>query len=291
MAISFGGALYPWSSGRIIGLFCCSGALWIIFSIQQGFHLLTSLEKQLFPVRFLKSLEMCLLFAQTAAASTATFVPVYFIPIYFEFARNNTALGSGVRLLPFAILRAFTILANGILMKKYGYVMPWFLAGGIFCVVGSALLYTVDLTSSTGKIYGYSVILGIGAGAFNQAAFPVAQARNEPKLIPQAIAFITCGQMAGAAFSLSVANSIFINRATSMIAQVLPNSTLNELQQAILGVGWNFIDSLDDSRRIRVLEAIVKAIDDTYATVIAAGALATVMAVFMKREKLFQANK
>lgn len=34
MAVSFGGASYPWTSGAIIGLFTCSGVLWIIFGIQ-----------------------------------------------------------------------------------------------------------------------------------------------------------------------------------------------------------------------------------------------------------------
>lgn len=37
MAISFGGSLYPWHSGRIIGLFITAGVLIIMFFIQQTF--------------------------------------------------------------------------------------------------------------------------------------------------------------------------------------------------------------------------------------------------------------
>ncbi|KAL9003049.1 MAG: hypothetical protein Q9188_004061 [Gyalolechia gomerana] len=42
IALSFGGALYPLKSGRIIGLFCCSGVLSIVFSIQQATASFTS---------------------------------------------------------------------------------------------------------------------------------------------------------------------------------------------------------------------------------------------------------
>lgn len=35
LAMSFGGVTYPWNSGRIIGLFVCSGVLFILLGIQQ----------------------------------------------------------------------------------------------------------------------------------------------------------------------------------------------------------------------------------------------------------------
>ncbi|THC90743.1 hypothetical protein EYZ11_009790 [Aspergillus tanneri] len=44
MAINFGGTLYAWKSGQIIALFVVSGTLWILFGIQQGFTIATSLQ-------------------------------------------------------------------------------------------------------------------------------------------------------------------------------------------------------------------------------------------------------
>lgn len=44
MAINFGGTLYPWNSGQTIALFIVSGALWIIFGLQQGFEIAASME-------------------------------------------------------------------------------------------------------------------------------------------------------------------------------------------------------------------------------------------------------
>jgi hypothetical protein len=33
MAVSFGGVTYEWNSGQTIGLFCCSGVLFILLGL------------------------------------------------------------------------------------------------------------------------------------------------------------------------------------------------------------------------------------------------------------------
>ncbi|GAQ43929.1 hypothetical protein AKAW_11042 [Aspergillus niger] len=50
MAINFGGTLYAWNSGQIISLFIVSGTLWILFGIQQGFTIASSLQATIIQV-------------------------------------------------------------------------------------------------------------------------------------------------------------------------------------------------------------------------------------------------
>ncbi|KAL8979584.1 MAG: hypothetical protein Q9177_006103, partial [Variospora cf. flavescens] len=177
MAINFGGSIYEWNSGRIIGLFVTSGVLFILFGAQQGLTILTTIEQRIFPVEFLKSKIMLVLFVETACASTATFLPIYFIPLFFQFVRNDSALDAGVRLLPFVVFLVVVCVANGAIMSITGYYFPWYIAGGVFTLVGGALMYTVDNESSTARVYGYSILVAVGAGAFVQASFSVAQAK------------------------------------------------------------------------------------------------------------------
>ena len=221
MAISFGGSLYLWYSGRIIGLFITAGVLIIIFFVQQSF--LTSASKRLFPVQFLRSPIMIMAFLATACASTVIFAPVYFIPLYFQFVRNDVALQAGVRLLPYVVFNVTKAMANGIIMSKKPYYMPWYLFSGVLSVIGSALLYTVDESTSTAKIYGYSIILAVGGGAFVQLSFTVVQAKVEKHPIPVAIGFCTFAQLAGPAVALSIANAVFLNEATDGIAAITPD--------------------------------------------------------------------
>nr|POE74547.1 efflux pump patc [Quercus suber] len=82
MGISFGGALYTWSSGQVIALFVCAGVLWIAFFVQQWRAICTTEEARIFPVACLRSLEVVLLFIQTATSTAVAVVPTFLVPIY-----------------------------------------------------------------------------------------------------------------------------------------------------------------------------------------------------------------
>ena len=288
MAVSFGGNVYAWDSGRIIGLFVCSGILFILFGIQQTLAILTTEARRIFPVHFLKSKIMLVLFAETSAASTACFIPIYFIPLLFQFVRSDSALEAGVRLLPYVVFLVVMCVANGAIMSAIGYYMPWYLGSGIFTVIGSALMYTVDEHSSAARIYGYSVLLGIGAGGFVQASFSVAQAKVDPQMTPIAIGFITAAQLGGVTIALAIANSVFLNESSKAIAALLPHVPTSQIQAAISGAGSDFLKNLTEEMREKVLHAIVHAMGKVYVMDMVAGVLAILLALLMKPgEKLF----
>ena len=287
MAINFGGVVYAWDSGRIIGLFCTSGFLFILFGVQQGLKILTTVERRIFPVEFLRSRTMLLLFASMACASSATFLPIYFVPLFFQFVRNSSALSAGVHLLPFVCLLVFACIANGAIMSSTGYYSPWFLFGGILTLIGEALLYTLDVNTSTSRIYGYTVLAGLGAGSFVQASFSVAQAKVGLEAIPLAIGFITCAQVGGATISLAIANTVFLNKASDGIEAILPNAPREQIQGAIAGAGSTLLKSLDQETQHRVLVAIINAMKNVWILGIVAGALVIILSLGMRREKLF----
>lgn len=289
MAVSFGGITYPWNSGKIIGLFCCSGVLFILLGFQQVYTVFTTKARRIFPVEFFKSRTILILFCMTAAGGTAVFVPIYMIPTFFQFTRSDSALEAGVRLLPLIFLMIFTVITNGAVMSATGYYMPWYTAGGIFVIIGGALMYTIDSESSTSRVYGYSVFLGLGAGMFAQASFSVAQAIVEPHLIPSAVGFITCAQVSGVTIALAISNSVFLNKSQEGILKILPDTPIAQIQAAIAGAGSNFVQSLSTNVRLEVIAAIVSAMSKTYILVITAGSLVLVLSAAMKREKLFMA--
>lgn len=74
MAISFGGALFSWSSGSIIALFVVAAVLIILFGVQQVFLVFTRTQDRIFPVQFCKNYNAVLLFISTAAINTSCFI-------------------------------------------------------------------------------------------------------------------------------------------------------------------------------------------------------------------------
>ena len=178
-------------------------------------------------------------------------------------------------------------MGNGAIMGATGYYMPWFFGGGVFTIIGGALLYTLDATSSSARVYGYSVILAVGGGSFVQAAFSVAQAKVGKIKIPEAIGFITLGQLLGATVSLAIADSVFLNDAARGIGALVPTASRAEIYQAISGAGSNLIQDLPAETRTKVLAAIVSSMSKVYILTITAGALVLVVSLGMKRERMF----
>lgn len=290
LAINWGGVTFPWNSGRIIALFVVSGVVLIMLGIQQVWTIGTTQGRRLIPVQLIKSPLVLILFCCSAASGACAFVPIYFVPVFFQFTRGDDALEAGVRLLPFVCFMVALVFLNGALMGKLGYYMPWYLGGGILVVIGSALMYTVDQDTSTAKIYGYSILLGVGVGMFLQAAFSVAQAVVDVENIAPCIGFITLAQFVGITLALAIANSILLNQSEAAIQQLLPTVPLSEIQAAILGVNSDLVKSLSPDLQRAVIGAIVTSIDNCYVLVIAGGSLVAVSSIFMPREKLFGAS-
>ncbi|KAM0181146.1 hypothetical protein ACHAPF_001891 [Botrytis cinerea] len=256
MAIAFGGVLFPWNSGSIIGLFVTGGILFIALS---------------------HSAVIFILFIETACAGAAVFLPIYFILIFFEIIHGESALGSGLKLLPFILVMVTMTFVNGFTLSKWGYYMPWYFGCSALQVIGSALLYTIERDTSISAIYGYTVLM---------AFVGVAQFLVAPKDIPIVTGFLTCAQSGGAALSLAISDTVFLNTAQSGIMTLLPNRNSSEIQGLISGLGNSFFETLDDDIQNAILDIIMSSFKKLFVLPIAAGAVALSFSVFLKRQKI-----
>ncbi|KAM0144224.1 hypothetical protein ACHAO1_000507 [Botrytis cinerea] len=285
MAIAFGGVLFPWNSGSIIGLFVTGGILFIALAIQQSYVMGTTEEHRLIPIEYLHSKEIVILFIETACAGAAVFLPIYFIPIFFEIIHGESALGSGLKLLPFILVMVTMTFVNGFTLSKWGYYMPWYFGCSALQVIGSALLYTIERDTSISAIYGYTVLMAF-VGGWSQASFTVAQFLVAPKDIPIVTGFLTCAQSGGAALSLAIGDTVFLNTAQSGIMTLLPNRNSSEIQGLISGLGNSFFETLDDDIQNAILDIIMRSFKKLFVLPIAAGAVALSFSVFLKRQKI-----
>jgi MFS family permease len=289
LAITFGGAQWPWSDYRFIIMISFFGVVLIAFILTQYFSVFTTKERRIFPAQFLKHRSMLLLYFGTAAAATTLFVGAYFIPLYFQFARSDTAIMAAVRLLPFILIMVTFMMLNGALMPVFGYYMPWYLVSGILMLIGGSLMYTVDEHTSAAKIYGYSVVMAAGAGLTAQTAYSVAPAKLTPHEVPAAVSFINLAQIGSIVISLTIAGSVFQNIAFKNLQLALApyNIPIEEIRNALAGTQSMVFESGGAEVKAAAIKAIVKAMDKVYVLVITAGAVTIVSSLAMKREKLF----
>jgi hypothetical protein len=282
MAINFGGTVYAWDSGREIALWVVSGAIFLAFCLQQKFAFSTSKENRLFPADFLCMYDMWLLFICMASASTCVFVPTYFIPLYFQFVRGDGPLDAGVRLLPFICVMVFCGLLSGGLMTKSGYYMPWFFLGGCLTLTGGSLMYTVDTSTSTSRMYGYMAVTGAGAGLYIQASYAVAQAKVAANRVSDAAGFISFAQYLGITLSLAISGCIFQSVAFGNLTPLFPAEPASKVRDIITAASGELLAPLDAVTTQKVLAVIIDAMRKTYILVLLAGAVTVISAVLMR---------
>jgi Major Facilitator Superfamily len=243
-------------------------------------------ERRVFPVEMLYMRTTVLLFILIATSAALAFVTLYYIPLYFQFTRGDSALRSAVRLLPVIFTLVFGSVAGGILITKIEYYSPFYIFGTALGLIGSALLYTSTPETTAARIYGYTILIGLGAGMYSQAGFAVAQVKVPKSMVGQAIGFLTTGQLVGAVISLSVGGTVLINTATAGLTQLLPDTPVETIRGAIAGTAGSFFQTLDEATRTAALGIIVSSIDKVYILTITAGAVGFVASVLLKHERI-----
>lgn len=195
----------------------------------------------------------------------------------------------------------FCGLANGAAMTKLGFYMPWYLMGGILTALGGGLMSmstqallkshklisdsiiaTVNENTSTAHIYGYSALIGIGAGMYIQTGFSVAQAKVNSSRASDAASFIALAQNLGITLALAISGAVFQNQALDELQTLIPRYPRETLRGAILGPSSSLLKQLPDAARNEALHSIVKAMSHTYYLVVVAGCMAAVGSLFMK---------
>jgi len=109
------------------------------------------------------------------------FVLLYYLPIYFQSVDGVSASKSGVDNIPLVlgvcklaimtslnshgltVLALCTVISGG-LITAYGIYVPWLFIGSILSTIGTGLIYTLDIGSSSSKWIGYQALAGIGIG-------------------------------------------------------------------------------------------------------------------------------
>ncbi|KAF1348563.1 major facilitator superfamily domain-containing protein [Delphinella strobiligena] len=291
MAINFGNALYAWNSGQIIAMFVLSAVFLLAFAVQQRFAWLTTKTERMFPCHLLRVKEAVLLFICAVGANTAGFLPIYYIPVYFQFSRGDNALEAAVRLLPLITILSATIMANGYLMSKLGYYLPWYLIGAALALVGNVLLSLIDTNTSIAAIYGYEVLVALGTGAFIQAGYATIQTVVPAADTSYAIAFMMLAQFTGISLGLSIGGAVFVNQALIALKVAFPDIAEDQLRTIISGTSSNAISIIPADLRDQAVSAIVDSLRQVFIPAYVGGAVAFVAAIFLKRHRAFHAER
>ncbi|KAH6645365.1 major facilitator superfamily domain-containing protein [Truncatella angustata] len=287
MAGSFGGALYAWNSGSEIALWVVTFVLFIVFILVTIYHPLVPAESRLMPVQFMVTKDLIIIPLQAFLVAGSMMMSIYYTPLVFQFTRGDTPLMAGVRILPLICMIVFGCLFNGFAMPKFGYYLPWYIVGNALLVAGAALMTTIDSSISNSALYGYTVIIGLGIGAFQSAGIGVASALAPASEISNVVSVMTIAQIIGITFALAIPGSIFQNKALQYIAAALPDVPKENLGELITGASGKFYKSLSPADQLLVVDQITAAISEAFYYLVGATAIGFITSFFLSPKKLF----
>lgn len=188
LALQYGGQTKSWNSSDVIGLLVGFVSILIVFGIWEFF---LGERAMIIPRLFTqRAIGVSSIFAFLFAGSY--FIIVYYLPIYFQSIDDVSPALSGVYNLPLIIASTVAIIFAGIFITATGLAVPIQVCGAAVAAIGSGLLYTLNIGTSTGKWIGYQIVGAIGWGIAFQVPIMVGQGNVQAKDISSVTAIILC---------------------------------------------------------------------------------------------------
>ncbi|KAJ5818741.1 hypothetical protein N7474_004332 [Penicillium riverlandense] len=219
LALQYGGNKFAWNSSTVIGLFCGSGATFIVFLLWEH----RQKERAMIPLAMLRLRPVWSSCLTIACVMALVLCNSYYLPVYFQAVKNVSPILSGVYMLPGILTQLVFAVMSGLLIGKLGYYLPWAVFCGVATAIGNGLLSTFKPDTSTAKWVGYQILLGAGRGSGFQTPMVAVQNTLPPAQVSVAMSVLIFSQTLSGAVFLTFADVIFDNGLRTLVPQYAPS--------------------------------------------------------------------
>jgi MFS family permease len=105
----------------------------------------------------------------------------------------------------------FAPIASGALISTIGYYVPFMWLGAAFTTVGSGLLFTLRVDSSSGTLSAFQFITGLGLGICTQISFTAVQYTLPKEHMTMGSALVSFCNSLGPILGTNIGQAIFSN--------------------------------------------------------------------------------
>lgn len=266
--IGFGALLYGfsragsegWSSGEVIGSLAAGVASLILFTWRQ-----LASRDPLLDLRAFKYNMFSLTTIINILATIVMYADMMLLPLYLQNELGYTALKSGLLMLPGALVMGFLMPVTGRLFDRFG--AKWLSVIGLLITIGTTVGFT-DLSDSTSYTYLMLMSTGrrIGMALFLMPIQTAGLNQLPNRLNAHGTAISnTVRQVAGAV-------------GTSLLVTVMTSRTKTHAADMAASAGAQGM-----TKEQLITEASIKGINDAYVVILAIGAVALLLAFFIRK--------
>ncbi|KAL4937614.1 hypothetical protein BDV06DRAFT_232458 [Aspergillus oleicola] len=226
IALSRSGTKYPWSDGKVIGLFVIFGVLLITFFLNQY----RRGDSAALPFRVIKSRNVIAGVIYTTCTNSMTNVLEWYLPTHYQVVQSRTPSESGYLMIPILVGMMLGLFLHGIGTSTFGYYAPFMIFGSICMPIAAGLMTTYNPHLSLAQIILYSGFAGFGGGIGFQGSQTAVQATLSPGDVNLGIGVILFGQSMGPAVFIAIAQVIFTNELSSSLGDIVPGLTPADIE-------------------------------------------------------------
>ncbi|KAK7908715.1 major facilitator superfamily domain-containing protein [Apiospora marii] len=278
LVLQMGGQQWAWRDSRCIGLFVGFAVLTGCFATWQW----RRGDLAIIPFRILRrrSIGMGALVLFSLGMSSQTYA--YYLPIFFQSAQGVSTTESGVRFIALVLPQIVGLVIVGAVVTRWGYYVPYMVAGVIVTSIGAGFLTTIDIDTPTPVWATFMVINGLGIGMAQQLPYAALQAVLEPEDVATGNAIAVFSYQLGGALGVAIAQNLLLAKLTTAV----PSHTDGAVspQQAISAGATGLAQIAPSAAVLRDLRgAYAEAVRDPLILALAAACLASPFAVAMER--------
>lgn len=248
LALEWGAAEYSWSSPRLIALLVVFAVLFGAFIVWQYFTRNTTATV---PARIIFQRSVAFGgFSQFCVGSTMLTVSIY-IPLWFQAIKQVSAMQSGINTIPLVLSVVVGSIMSGGLTQRIGYYTPFMILGSSLMAVGTGLITTWNMNTSSSMWIGYQVILGYGVGCTMQHPNLAVQIVLPKQDVPTGTAVLSLCQTLGGAVFTAVGQNLYIDKFSSGLQRIGGLDPKHILE----GGATDLTKSVPEALRFAVLQA------------------------------------
>ncbi|KAL7323511.1 hypothetical protein PS15p_211397 [Mucor circinelloides] len=218
LALNFGGQEFPWNSAAVIVPLVLSILLvGLLVVVEKKFA-----KEPIMPPRLFTNRSVVSVILTNWFFGMTFFSAVYYLPIYFQVVRNDSAMWSGIRLIPMQLVLTVLSTIVGVTISKTGVYRPLICVGMALLTMWIGLFSLFKEDTPFSQIYGITIIGGAGLGCLFSSTIIALQASVEPKDIAVVTGLGNFARILGGALGVAISSAVLNSQLTQELPKYLP---------------------------------------------------------------------
>jgi EmrB/QacA subfamily drug resistance transporter len=216
LACVWGGTSYPWGSPQVVGAGVAGLALVLLFV-----WLERRTEEPLLPLALFGQRTFAVSAGATFIVGAVLFGVTIYLPVYVQGVTGASATSAGVVLIPLSLGWVVASATSGQLIARTGRYRWFPILGSALVLTGTALLTTLDASSSQLAASAFLLVIGLGMGTMFQTYVIATQNSVEVAELGVATAALQFFRSMGGSIAVAALGTLLSNRLASELPEHL----------------------------------------------------------------------